>query len=245
MPRPIINGQAGPILQRTRISWDPSQGPTTTEEWESAGDALGGIASAKEALGVSYDWTRNGVRSRLVATQSRNNYLEEQAVERWELMSNQDMHDIKQHPKAVAMGHTAVGVVIAAIRNFENQRTVNQTGWTADQTSLFEHMRRGITTFPVYKWVLRYTASVSNSYEFFTEANSGLGNIYTTSQAASSIPAGRLKSTIQAIAEPAVADSYTTWGWMKVSLTEVSAANDRVDVSAEYLLDAWSNWLYT
>jgi hypothetical protein len=243
MPTPIINGTNGPILQRTRISYDPAQGPTTTEEWESAGDNLGGVATRKQNLGIAYDWTRSGVRSRLVATQSRNHYLEEQSVERWELMSNQDMHDIKQAPKSVALGQVAVAEVLKAIRNHENGRTVDTTAWSANKLALFEHMRRGITTYPVYKWVLRYTATVSNSYLASTTANAGLGTIYTTPEAADAVPAGRLRNTINSISEPD-ADSYTTWGWLKASYTEVQTANNRIDISAEYLLDAWSNYIH-
>jgi hypothetical protein len=102
---------------------------------------------------------------------------------------------------------------------------------------------RNVTHYPVWSWTLRYTANVSNQFNLLTDANSGVGSIYSTAQASGEVPAGRLRSTIQSIATPA-ADSHTTWGWLKIGLTEVQSAHNRVDVSAEYILGAHANYIY-
>jgi hypothetical protein len=123
-------------------------------------------------------------------------------------------------------------------------KTSDTTGFNANQLSLYNLMIRGIAHYSAPQWVLRYTANVSNDYQFFTEANSGIGTIYTNAQAAAAVPAGRMRSTIQAITAPP-ADSYLAWGWLKTAVTETVAARNRVDVSAEYWLAQWPILLYS
>jgi hypothetical protein len=99
-----------------------------------------------------------------------------------------------------------------------------------------------VTTYPVWQWVIRYTANISNTYNFFTEANSGVGTIYTTAQLG--IPGGRLASTVGSITEPDPV-SGLLWGWLKVALGETQVARSRVDVSCEFYLAQWPTYLYS
>jgi hypothetical protein len=244
MPKPIINGYTGSIRQRTRTQYDPSQGETTTHEWESAGDNLGGEANTCKSLGMSYDLTRTGYRSRLIATESRNNFIQEQALERWELLSNQNMLDIREHPNSVAIGQANLARVLKDIKKHENGQTVDTSSYTSAQLRLFNLMLRGVTHYPVWNWTVRYTANVSNTYQQFTAANSGVGTIITHADMKNSVPAGRMRSTLNAIPELDDTDDMT-WGWLKTSVTEVVAARNRVDISSEAVLAQWSTFLYT
>jgi hypothetical protein len=244
MPKPIINGYIGSIRQRTRIQYDPSQGETTTYEWESAGDNLGGEAATCKALGRSYDLTRTGYRSRLIATESRNNFIQEQALERWELLSNQNMLDIREHPNSVAIGQSGLARVLKDVKRHEAGQAITTSSYTASQLRLFNLMIRGVTHFPVWSWTVRYTANVSNSYQFLTSANSGVGTIIAHSDMVSSVPSGRLRSTLDSIPVLDETDDMT-WGWLKTSVTEVQSARNRVDISSEAVLAQWSTFLYT
>jgi hypothetical protein len=243
MPKPIIKGSLQPVRQRVKIQFDPAQGVTTTTEYESAGDNCGGLAASFQRAGTAYDLTSNPVRSRLVATQSRNSFIEETAVERWELLSNQQQLDVREHPNSVALGQTVLATVLKAVKNHEAGKTVDTDDYSANALSLFRLLTRGVTHYTVPQWVLRYTANVSNDYLFFTTANSGIGAIYTNAQAASAVPAGRMRSTIQSITVP-TADAELSWGWLKTSVTETIAARNRIDISAEYWLAQWPIFLY-
>jgi hypothetical protein len=52
-----------------------------------------------------------------------------------------------------------------------------------------------------------------------------------------------LQNKINSIAAPPVVDDLL-WGWRKLPSTETTAANNRVDISTEYWLAAWSKLLY-
>lgn len=241
MPKPIINGTLQPIRQRVRFSYDPSQGLTTTTEYESAGDNCGGLAASLQRAGVAYDLTSSPVRSRLVATQSRNSFIEETAVERWELLSNQQQFDVRSHPNVVALG---TDLIKRVKKDAEKSTAIDPNIYgNVNAARLYRLLVHGDTTYLVPQWVLRYTANISNSYQFLTEANSGFGTIYSNAQAAAAVPAGRMRSTIQSITAPA-ADSDLYWGWLKLNVSEVQTARNRIDVSAEYWLAQWSVLLY-
>jgi hypothetical protein len=145
----------------------------------------------------------------------------------------------------VALGQELLARLLKDVKRHEAGKVVNSTDspYTTGATQLFNLLIRGVTHYPVNKWVIRYTANVSDTYLLFTEANSGLGTIYTTSEMISAIPSGRLRSTLGSISAPA-GDDQVVWGWLKTAGSEVTAANFRVDVSAEYILGQHSVFLY-
>lgn len=244
MPKPIIRGTLQPVRTGFRTRFDPASGLIVTEEFSSAGDNLRGLAAQFERSGIPYEHLSNPVRSTLSVNRSGSPYQAEEPLERWEAFSNQVQLDIREHPNSVALGQELLARVTKDVKRHEDGRAVDTDSYaSANATALFNLMIRGVTTYPVAQWVLRYTANVSNSYQFVTEANSGIGTIYTMSQVTTSVPAGRLRSTLQSIEAPA-ADAMLTYGWLKVSYSEVQTARSRVDVSSEYWLGQWANFIY-
>lgn len=246
MPRPIINGSTTPQLKTTRIRIDPSNGTTTTREYECAGDNMTGLANQLAAQGETCDLDSNPVRSRLIATATKNIFQDnEEVLERWELFNNQAQLDIKESPGWTSLSISTRTVVIKAADAHLAGKTFTTNVFTPGDLSDADHyyqlMIRGVTHFLKPQWVLRVTCNVSNTYQAFVDADGGVGTIYTTAQLGT--PAGRLRSTIQSITAPA-ADSYLQYGWLKVSYTEVTAARNRVDVSNELWLGQWPVILY-
>lgn len=248
MPKPIINGSLEPQRKSIKIKFDPSSGTTTTEEYESAGDNCNGLAKQFAAKGASYDLTSNPVRSTLVAVTTKNIFkADEETLERWELYSNQLQVDIKNHPNWATISLANRAAVLKDVDRYRDgvaitgARAWGTPGDLSTADHFFQHLIRDKTHYLKPQWVIRVTCNVSNTYQNFVEANGGVGTIYTTSQLGP--PNGRLRSTIQSISAPPFSD-YLTYGWLKVSYSEVTAARNRVDVSNELWLDEYPSILY-
>lgn len=250
MPTPIIKGSRLPQRKSVKIRFDPTNGTTTTQEFESAGDGLTGLARAFGAAGASYDLTSNPVRSSLVTTTTKNIYTpDEEVLERWELFSNQVQADIKTDGDWQSLSPTVRAAVLKDVKRYndataviEGVRPWGTVGSHSTADHFFQHMISGKTHYLVPQWVIRVTCNVSNEYQAFVTADSGVGTIYTTAQLG--VPAGRLRSTIQAITTPTIDTFYNVFGWLKVSYNEVTAARNRVDISNELWLDVYPSILY-
>jgi hypothetical protein len=253
MPKPRILGRRLPHLQSREESYDPNQGFTTTEDWQMhGGDRLAGKASFYRSVGGSYRLRQMGPKATLVATRSTTTIQQETAAERWELFTNSREFDIREHPKSVALRRltfddgrkTRLGQVLEAVDKHNRNVAVDTSSFSTEQLALFDLMIGGGTTYPVWQWVLRYTANVPDTFNFFTEADDGLGTIYTTSQAVASVPAGRLRSTLLSISAPE-ADSALIWGWLKTASQQAQAAQNRVEISCEFYLAQWPVYIYS
>jgi hypothetical protein len=249
MPKPKINGSLLPQLKSVKIKFDPSNGTTTTQEFESAGDNLTGLAKQFATQGASYDLVSNPVRSSLVAVSTKNIFTpSEEVLERWELFSNQQQLDLKESAGWASLSDATRAQVLKDVERHSNGTTITgarswgTVGSLSTADSYYQLMIRGTTHYIFPQWVIRVTCNVSNEYQNFVEADGGVGTIYTTAQLGT--PAGRLRSTIQSITAPA-ANDYLTYGWLKVSYTEVTAARNRVDVSNELWLGQWATILYS
>jgi hypothetical protein len=251
MPKARILGKPLAHLQSTEETYDPNQGYSTTEDWEmQGGDRLSGKAAFYRSVGGSYRRRTSGPKAMLTATRSLTPVQNETVVERWELMTNQRELDIRESPRSIALSlltyesdrKTRLGQVVEAVAKHNDGKAVDTTAFiNADQLSLYNLMICGVTTYPVWQWVIRYTANISNTYNFFTEANSGVGTIYTTAQLG--VPGGRLASTIGAIPEPD-AVSGLLWGWLKIAIGETQVARYRIEASCEFHLAQWPTYLY-
>jgi hypothetical protein len=253
MPKPRILGRRLPHLQSREESYDPNQGFTTTEDWQMhGGDRLAGKAAFYRSVGGSYRLRQMGAKATLVATRSTTTIQNEQAAERWELSTNSREFDLREHPKCVALRRltydsgkkTRLGQVLEAVEKHNRNLAVDTSLFSAEQVAIFDLMIGGGTTYPVWQWVLRYTANVPDTFDFFTEADDGVGTIYTTGQAVASIPSSRLRSTLLSISAPP-ADSALIWGWLKTASQQVQAAANRLEISCEFHLAQWPVVLYS
>jgi len=245
MPKPKVLGRQLPRLQSIEVSFDPTQGETRTEEWLSSGDNLGGIAANCRAKGIAYRYRSHPVKSQLVATETRNNATNQQAIERWELLRNQDSLDIREHPRSRGLGQPGLARVLRDVKRHEEGRTVDTsspTPYTADQTSLFNLLVHGKTHYPIWSWVIRYTANIDDTFPLMGPVSSGVGGIYSTAQLP--LPTGIIFAIVGGIPAPA-SDPELQWGWLKTAVQYTKTALNRVEMSCELILAEWPLYIYS
>src|SRR5688572_6893029 len=102
MPKLIINGSIEPQLQMRKIKHDPTSGTTTTTDYACPpfGD-MQGLANVYQDRKASYELTYGQRQVSLSATETTHFHKEEEnevPEPRWELISNQNQADIKEHP---------------------------------------------------------------------------------------------------------------------------------------------------
>jgi hypothetical protein len=260
MPTPIINGTVLPVRSSLDISYDPTRGRVVTENWESGGDNLRAIALECEENRIAYQLKASPLHSHIVLTAT-----DERAgvggvtVDSWQLLANELQNDVKMHPAILAAEAAEPGMIGHVVADVE---TVNQ-GEAVDLTyyesrtaasGLFELLKRGATHYAVSQYVLRHTANVSNLFLGMT-ADDGFEHIYTTSQLLTNVASGwtfncppRLRTKIQSVTDAIIdlngSHSGYLWGWLKKGSTEVTAANNRIDISSEFWFSEWSTFLY-
>jgi hypothetical protein len=256
--RPIINGSLQPIRTSLRATFDPSKGITVTQDYESAGDNLGGLAQQCLASKMQYDHTPNQRRSKLVfsATGPAAGFGEV-AIDTWQLLANEQQKDIKEHPQVLLMERTvpySLAAVLEAVEDYNDFQTIDATWFTDTDIAgrLFRMLIHGVTSYNVGQYVLRHTTNVSNVYDT-NVADQNVERIYTTGELVTEIcntgywlfPCpGRLRRKIEDM-EVQTSDADLLWGWRKLPSTETTAAGNRIDISTEYWLAGWSTLLYS
>jgi hypothetical protein len=239
--KPIIKGTKLMVKKKTRVRFDPSQGKSISVEYESAGTECREHTAALERAGIAYDLEETGVRSSLVTTEASNPFGDDESVARWELMTNQQMHDVRTHWRSIALGKTLVGRVMKDVDRHERGQTVDTDAYgNATAAQLFRLIAEGGLQQLAFQWVLRYTATVPNTWILFPVDNAGLGAIYTTAELS---PPGLVGSIVNSISAPEANDDVI-WGWMKVAVNYGTTTRGRVDVSAEFWLAQWPEYVW-
>lgn len=258
-----INGTIQPVRTALRHTFDPNRGDTIVQEFASAGDNLGGLASVLRLFRIQFDHLASPRVSKIVATATGAQAgLPDNRVDTWQLLANEDHRSVKEHPYFLLMeydyqaanpGQSAIGQVVSdldAWNRGEDIDTTFYTDWPA-AAQLLQLLLRGATHYAIGQYCLRHTTNVSNVYDG-NIADFGVECVYTTSQLISEIAdifswafpcPGRLIYKISNIPAPDPVDGYL-WGWRKLPSTETSAADCRVDISTEYQLGQWSTVLY-
>src|SRR6266550_4277605 len=109
MPRPKINGSIQPVRTKLTTRYDPAKGYVVTQEYESAGDNLGGLALTAANAGMDYTLDSNARKSRLVmSTTGAAPGLPAQATSTWQLFTNEYSKDILESDAALALGPGAL-----------------------------------------------------------------------------------------------------------------------------------------
>lgn len=256
--RVIINGSLEPIRTQRRSEFDPQKGITVTEEYESGGDNLNGLAQQCLNQKIQYSHTPSPLKSKLIFSSSGPvSGFAEVPVDTWQLLANEVQRDIKEHPNVLAMESAVPGSlaeVLQAVEEYNAGGTVDSAWFTDSDTAalLFRQLIHGVTSYALGQYVLRHTTNVSNAYNS-NVADLGVEFIYTTAQLISEITdpgfwlfpcPGRLEAKINAM-EVQVDHADFTWGWRKLPSTETTAAGNRIDISTEYWLAGWSRLLYS
>lgn len=256
MPRPIIRGTAAPIRKSVNIRHDPTQGTTTTQQFESAGDNLTGLARQFADKGANYNLNLSPYKSSLEVVETQNIYAGGdvgggEVLSRWELLSNQQQLDLKEHPRFANLNPNQKWQIIKDVeRHLDGRNAAAGLDWDDPDVwgepsviraqKFYNLLIRGTTHFMFPQWVIRVTYNVGD-YETSIATNGGIGTVFSTAQLG--IPSGRIRSVVQSITPPAAVTGMT-WGWLQVSHTEATSARNRVDVSEEAWLGQWPDIIY-
>jgi len=122
-----------------------------------------------------------------------------------------------------------------------------------------ENIQLGVDAYYASGYVLRHITNVSNRYSR-NIADVGVDRIYNLAQILSEtsnsnfwvfpLP-GRLRYKITAVHNDLVStydafssDAYRMWGWLKSGSSEITAANNRVNIVTEYEMGNWHTEVY-
>jgi hypothetical protein len=163
----------------------------------------------------------------------------------YELLPNSQQKDVYEHPKALALGQTALNAIRVELKK-DNPNVANISG--ADAKKLFTLLLEGngSRSFQVSGYAFKATQIVSRrSSVAILFANKE--RLYTTAQvvAESSPPSGFLwgLASVAADAPPTVPDGYL-YSWLKQVPSITSAAGNKYSIQNEWWLEVWSTWLY-
>lgn len=259
MPRVIINGTIQPVRRSTRLRYDPSRGLESVDEYVTAGDNLNGLATQMRAAGIAYDLVRSTRISTLTASSTSSvGGFEVTTTDTWQLLGNEIQKDIRELPAVLNIEATYPGTIGKAYKQVEwwkEGKTASvafDAGAVETGLALANLLARGTTHFPVGQYVLRHTTNAPSNHKE-NVADYGVGAVYSTSRLVSEITnrsywinpcPSRLVYKIENIAAPPAATGYV-WGWRKLPSTETTAAGNRIDISTEYWLEQWNNYIYT
>lgn len=261
MPKPIINGTLEAIKQPSEYQYDPQRGVTRVDRWEAAGPSgLYGLVATLGALGTAYNFTPSSAKSVLVATATGpENGQPEVATDTWQIVGNELQKSLFEHPASLAIEAAwpgTLGIVKRDVESYNRGEPLaapapNVAAVAAGAGKLFALLQRGTTHFGFAQYVLKHTTNASVAYDK-NVSDTNVEKIYTTAQllveAQSatlwSFPLpGRLSAKINAIQAPTPVTDYL-WGWRKVPSTETTAANNRIEITTEYVLEQWSTFIY-
>lgn len=263
MPTPRIKGTREKIRVSRRLRYDPQNGVVLATEWAGAGINLEGYSNELQQNNTPHELTQNGIRSTILETANDNVSTggSDSRTDQWEVHANENHLDVKEHPRWTSIDIEKRHLILADVNRHADGKPPKKVAgkylWNSDdefvqarQLAFYNIMIRGTSHFPVYNWVLRHT---TNAPADFGEniADEGVGTVYTTGQLLSEISNNsywivpcppRLREKIGNITLPAES-GYTT-GWLKKPSNESSAANNRINISTEYVFLNWPNILY-
>lgn len=250
---PTINGALYPITAGTTMSYDPSRGSVRVTKYKSAGDNLGGMASDCIANRIPFEYSFSGTSSEITITES-----DGVASDNWQLLANEIQRDIKDHPRVFSIPRERKRKIYGQSEIANNGQDVDAiivASFVGNELLLYNQLLRGVTHYAVGQYVIKHTANIPNidGFGVGSIADIGIEKIYTTAQLTSEITdpvawtnpcRGRILNKIRNIEIQEETSDDVMWGWRKLPAQETIAANNRVDVSYEYWLQAWSRLLY-
>jgi hypothetical protein len=266
MPEPIYAGkQAGELVRQPyRIVFDPSRGTTVIESYQAVGPGALGLGNLVEMfneyrkMGIACELDANPVCSKINATLTGQlvSAIESHACDSWQLLGNEIHKDIRELPGVLQTENNFPGTVGKAVKGVEwlNNgilKTPAFDGGAAEVGMWLIHMLvTGRTHYAAGQYVLRHTTNIPSDWQNPIFDNS-VECTYTTGSLLAEIGSGwsypcppRLRSKIGSLPMPWQIPGGHTWGWRKLPSTETTAASNRIDVTQEYWLELWPNYIY-
>jgi hypothetical protein len=165
----------------------------------------------------------------------------------YELNSNEQQKDLREHPKALALGPEVIRDVDALIEQ-ALQENIEVSPENQNAVPLYNLLLqgKGSRAFDASQYVFRYTR-VTSSRSTISVGYSNTLKIYSTAQMITETgpPKGVLASIADAYSTsaPAAVSGYQ-YGWLKKKPNVQSIAGNKVQITGEYWLDQWSTWVY-
>lgn len=266
-----IRGTLDALLQDESWVYDPSRGVGYRATYRGAGRTqMRDLAQAYVNAGISCVLTYNqGDTATLEIDNTTNSGSGTgdglaSTVDTWQIVGNDLSMDALQHPaliNALTAGGFSVGDVIADMRAYLNDSTKESTafGVSGNLYGAPDIVRRfyrlclkGSDEYRRAQYVLRHTTNAPNRYSV-NVADFGIEQIYSTAELLTECQdsalwyypmPGRLAYKISAIPVPSAQTNYL-WGWLKSPSTEITAANNRIEITTEFTLEQWSTDFYT
>ena len=253
----IIRGNILAQLQSEQFLWDSSRGFVHRSNYHGVSqDNMRILQDGYIAAGIAsvLDYTQDGC-ARLDVEDSTQSYL----IDTWQILGNEEGRDGLNHPgltlALTAASLNAPKIIAAARQHLENNddpTTLFGTGGDfygspAILRRFYELQVRGSTEYRHGQYVLRHTTNAPNRYSA-NISDFGVDQIYTPAELISECSDGgawvyplpsRLAYKISNIAVPTYQANYL-WGWLKGASTETTAANNRIEISTEFICEQWS-----
>ncbi len=254
MAIPRINGSLQPIRTRLSTRYDPIKGFIVTQEFESAGDNLGGLATSAQNAGMEYTHDANVRKSRLVmSTTGAAAGFPEKATSTWQLYTNDYQKDLRESPIAISLGPVVIAQIEAAVQMI---RLTAEQG--ADADPLLDGLAQTYADFTAVdgpfppdtdaKKILDLMLHGVTSYEItFFSARATINLPYLFSGEIPGVsPDSLMADLIGDIPVNGPNDgTLFRWGWRRLGSSRTFAGNNRTEISIEWRLGSWPPVLYS
>jgi len=238
MPTPKINGSVQPIRTKLSTRFDPAKGYIVTEEYESAGDNLRGLALVAANAGRDYTLDSNARKSRLVmSTTGASGFPEGTAV--WQLYTNEYSKDILETDAALALGTGQLAQLQLDIEDIKNggidayDAILSDTFYNThpDAVRLVRYSLHGVTSINL----IGYSATATISLPFlFAGAIPGVSPDSLMAQLIADIPVGGLDD-----------GDLWKWGWRKLGTSRTFSGNNRTEIKIDWRLGSWAKLFFS
>lgn len=252
----IKRGDPTPFLQDLVYEFDPQRGHITRLFLRGASQTL--------MSNLRQDYVRNGIACRLTYHQGDTASLETEdstqqyTLDTWQIVGNEESRDGLSHPTVLALcSDDQIALIRQHLNNEDKSSDVFDTGGDLNALQgtaiprFYSLQQRGSTEYRHGQYVLRHVTNAPSRWNS-NIADFGVDQIYTPAQLLTEVqdsglwiyplPA-RLAYKIGHIPIPTFQAGYQ-WGWLKGASTETTAANNRIEIATEYVLEQWSTDYY-
>lgn len=248
MPNGItILGKTGLTEIGRKRHFDPSRGPVDTIIYEGTHEDVQAAEASIAGANLIYecDYTLGTPKARF--TISTPDFVDNTGGDGlistvYEMPTSPANRSGYEHPKSL-------GISAANLRTIKDslKRNAAPSGLTGNASTLYSHMLNGQESFMSFNAVFRVVHTITRIATVnvsFTD----VGRVYSNAALINETGASGVYNAaiINAFANyPFSAPSGFTLGWLKAAPSFATVAGNRVAVSIEWYLEAWSNYYYT
>jgi hypothetical protein len=257
-----IRGSLEPFVQNEAFRFNPTTGYLHLLDYKGL--------SYDQMLAVQQDYVRAGIAceisiSKGVSTMTVEDATQQYVIDSWQVVGNEEKIDGFSHPTILEI----LGSIDSDYDNYASLRNALESnqkpsdlyndlvngGFSDDDAqtvvAFYSLQQRGSTDYRRGQYVLKHTTNVPNRWGV-NISDFGVDQIYSPAQLLTEVRdtrlwilplPPRLVYKLGVIPPLGPQDGYE-WGWLKGASTETTAANNRVDITTEYMAELWSLYYY-